>query len=78
MIKDAGESISNAISQIKWEELTDENVKKTLLFILVRSQKSTAFRIIKTFEITLNQYAKILISAYIFYVFSVSVAMARS
>jgi len=78
MIKDAGESISCAISRIRWEELTDENVKKTLLFILIRSQKSAAFRIVKTFEITLNQYAKIFIPAYIFYVFSVSVAIARS
>lgn len=78
MVKDAGKSISNAISRTRWEELTDESVKKTLLFILIRSQKSTALRIVKTFEITLNQYAKILLPAYIFYVFSVSVAIARS
>lgn len=42
-LKDASLSISDAIYDSNWEEIMDEKVKKHLMMILIRSQKSRTF-----------------------------------
>ncbi|XP_070507557.1 odorant receptor 85c-like [Chironomus tepperi] len=67
MLKDSGHSIAKAIERMEWENIKDLKVRRSLLMIIRRSQKSIALRIINTYEITVEQFTTILASAYSYY-----------
>lgn len=67
MFKDAGLSVLKAVQKIDWENIKDMSVKRYLMMIMMRSQKSIAFRILETYEITVAQFTTILTSAYSYY-----------
>lgn len=67
MFKDAGHSIAKAVQRFEWETIEDIKVRRSLVMIIMRSQESIALRIIKTYEITVEQFTTILTSAYSYY-----------
>jgi hypothetical protein len=69
MLKDASISVSKGVERIKWEDIADRDIKESILFILMRSQKSAALQITNDIQITAESFTKILASAYSYYTF---------
>jgi len=69
MLKDASLSVSKGVESIKWEDIEDQDVKKSILFIMIRSQKAACLQITKDIQITAELFTKILTSAYSYYTF---------
>ncbi|CAG9806910.1 unnamed protein product [Chironomus riparius] len=67
MLKDAGHSIAKSVQRLKWENIKDLEVRRSLMIIMMRSQESIAFRIIGTYDITVEQFTTIVSSAYSYY-----------
>lgn len=69
MFKDAGQSIGDEVTKILWENFKNLNLKakKALLMIIMRSQKSRGFHIVKISEIDLKQFCTILQTTYTYY-----------
>jgi hypothetical protein len=59
MLKDASLSVADGIYESGWENLEDEKLKKMLMMIIMRSQKSSALTAMKFNEINLEQFAKV-------------------
>ena len=67
MLKDAGLSVAKAVQNIDFENIKDYKVRRALMMILMRSQKSIAFQKVLTYEITIEQFTTVVSSAYSYY-----------
>jgi len=56
MLKDASESVVNGIYECGWEDINDIQIRKTIVSIIQRSQKSECLTIMKFGDVTLKQF----------------------
>ncbi|XP_070510025.1 odorant receptor 85c-like, partial [Chironomus tepperi] len=67
MLKDASESVVNAIYECGWEDINDIQIRRALISIIQRSQKTECLTIMKFGDVTLKQFTTVLSYAYSFY-----------
>lgn len=65
-LKDVSLAVADAIYDCKWEEIEDEKVKKHLLLMLIRSQKSKTLTCWKFMEISFELFGSVSNSFYLF------------
>ncbi|XP_070510024.1 odorant receptor 85c-like [Chironomus tepperi] len=57
MLKDASESVADAIYECGWEDINDIQIRKAFISIIQRSQKSECLTVMKFGEVTLKQFS---------------------
>ncbi|XP_070489825.1 odorant receptor 4-like [Chironomus tepperi] len=67
MLKDASESVVNAIYECGWEDINDIQIRRAFISIIQRSQKTECLTIMKFGDVTLKQFSTVLSYAYSFY-----------